>query len=183
MSGSNIMHLLYQCVQVPTYIHVCGCVIIKHSLQDSMPEVRQSSFALLGDLTKACFPHVHPCIPGLSLCFSPTFSNLFTTTEFMPILAGNLNPEYISVCNNATWAAGEISVKLGNDMAGYIPSILNPLITIINRYFTACNLHSVPMYNHPGQTPQKLCWRTLRSRSAGWGWSAQGSSHPVFNSL
>lgn len=27
-----------------------------------MPEVRQSSFALLGDLTKACFPHVKPCI-------------------------------------------------------------------------------------------------------------------------
>merc|ERR1740131_637718 len=98
VAGSNIMHLLYQCVQ------------------DSMPEVRQSSFALLGDLTKACFPHVHPCIP-----------------EFMPILSGNLNPEYISVCNNATWAAGEISVKLGNDMAGYIPAILNPLITIINR--------------------------------------------------
>ena len=35
-----------------------------------MPEVRQSSFALLGDLTKACFVHVHPCI-----------------AEFMPILA------------------------------------------------------------------------------------------------
>jgi len=98
VAGSNIMHLLYQCVQ------------------DAMPEVRQSSFALLGDLTKACFAHVHPCIP-----------------EFMPILSGNLNPEYISVCNNATWAAGEISVKLGNDMSGYIPAILNPLITIINR--------------------------------------------------
>ncbi|XP_010220588.1 PREDICTED: transportin-1-like, partial [Tinamus guttatus] len=29
---------------------------------DTMPEVRQSSFALLGDLTKACFVHVKPCI-------------------------------------------------------------------------------------------------------------------------
>ena len=27
-----------------------------------MPEVRQSSFALLGDLTKACFQHVKPYI-------------------------------------------------------------------------------------------------------------------------
>jgi hypothetical protein len=27
-----------------------------------MPEVRQSSFALLGDLAKACFKHVKPCI-------------------------------------------------------------------------------------------------------------------------
>ena len=85
VASSNIMHLLYQCVQ------------------DTMPEVRQSSFALLGDLTKACYVHVHPCIP-----------------EFMPILSGNLNPEYISVCNNATWAAGEISVKLGDGMAVYI---------------------------------------------------------------
>jgi len=98
VSGSNMMHLLYQCVQ------------------DSMPEVRQSSFALLGDLTKACYAHVHPCIP-----------------DFMPILSGNLNPEYISVCNNATWAAGEISVKLGEEMAVYIPPILGPLINIINR--------------------------------------------------
>ena len=30
--------------------------------QDPMPEVRQSSFALLGDLTKACFQHVKPFI-------------------------------------------------------------------------------------------------------------------------
>lgn len=61
-----------------------------------MPEVRQSSFALLGDLTKASFQHVAPCI-----------------SDFMPILGQNLNPELISVCNNATWAIGEISVKLG----------------------------------------------------------------------
>ena len=40
-------------------IFACVCVCV---FQDSMPEVRQSSFALLGDLTKACFPHVKPCI-------------------------------------------------------------------------------------------------------------------------
>lgn len=32
------------------------------AFQDPMPEVRQSSFALLGDLTKACFKHVQSCI-------------------------------------------------------------------------------------------------------------------------
>ena len=36
-------------------------------LQDTMPEVRQSSFALLGDLTKACFLHVKPCIGEYAL--------------------------------------------------------------------------------------------------------------------
>ena len=51
----------------------------------------------------------------------------------MPILSGNLNPEYISVCNNATWAAGEISVKMGEAMSAYIQPVLGPLITIINR--------------------------------------------------
>ena len=61
-----------------------------------MPEVRQSSFALLGDLTKATFDLVKPCIGDL-----------------VPILGQNLNPEYISVCNNATWAIGEIAIKMG----------------------------------------------------------------------
>ncbi|XP_054718552.1 transportin-1-like isoform X2 [Uloborus diversus] len=96
--SSNIMQLLYQC------------------MQDPMPEVRQSSFALLGDLTKACFQHVSPCIQ-----------------DFLPILGQNLNPDFISVCNNATWAIGEISVKLGQDMKPYIPMVLTQLISIINR--------------------------------------------------
>lgn len=98
---SNTMTLLFQC------------------MQDKMPEVRQSSFALLGDLTKACFQHVKPCIG-----------------DFLPILGQNLNPEFISVCNNATWAIGEISVQLGSDMKQYINLVLQQLITIINRPHT-----------------------------------------------
>lgn len=90
--------------------------LLSHCMQDGMPEVRQSSFALLGDLTKACFQHVHARIP-----------------EFVPILGRNLNPEYISVCNNATWAIGEISMKLGADTKPYIPLVLGQLIEIINR--------------------------------------------------
>ena len=71
-----------------------------------MPEVRQSSFALLGDLTKACFIHVKPCI-----------------AEFMPILGTNLNPEFISVCNNATWAIGEICMQMGECLeSGRLPA-------------------------------------------------------------
>lgn len=40
--------------------------------QDTMPEVRQSSFALLGDLTKACFPHVKPCIGNSAISHTHT---------------------------------------------------------------------------------------------------------------
>lgn len=36
-----------------------------------MPEVRQSSFALLGDLTKACFIHVKPCIGTTPIASTP----------------------------------------------------------------------------------------------------------------
>jgi transportin-1 len=82
-----------------------------------MPEVRQSSFALLGDLTKACFQHVKPFIP-----------------EIMPILGQNIKIEYISVCNNATWAIGEIAIKLGSEIKSYIPLLLNELINIINQF-------------------------------------------------
>lgn len=113
--------------------------------------MRQSSFALLGDLTKACFQHVMPYMQ-----------------DFFPILGQNLNPDFISVCNNATWAIGEIAMKLGESMqyslslsfieicaqfqlsmlngnvlctfvfAGegtrpYIPLVLRELIVIINR--------------------------------------------------
>ncbi|BES91280.1 IBN_N [Nesidiocoris tenuis] len=99
VKNSNMMQLLYQC------------------MQDPMPEVRQSSFALLGDLTKACFQHVHPCV-----------------SDFIPILGQNLNPDLISVCNNATWAIGEISIKLnGDEMKPYIPLVLNQLTVIINK--------------------------------------------------
>jgi len=31
----------------------------------------------------------------------------------MPMLGANLNPEHISVCNNATWAIGELAIKAG----------------------------------------------------------------------
>ncbi|XP_050313589.1 transportin-1 isoform X2 [Anthonomus grandis grandis] len=98
VENSTIMQLLHLC------------------MQDAMPEVRQSSFALLGDLTKACFQHVKPHISNI-----------------LPILGQNLNPEYISVCNNATWAIGEISIKLGADTRPFIPLVINQLIEIINR--------------------------------------------------
>ena len=37
------------------------------------------------------------------------------------------------MCNNATWAIGEISIQLGPEMKPYAGVILNQLIVIINR--------------------------------------------------
>lgn len=49
----------------------------------------------------------------ISSLISCSFSPYLSTEDFLPILGQNLNPDFISVCNNATWAIGEISVKLG----------------------------------------------------------------------
>uniref|UniRef100_A0A914VK87 Transportin-1 n=1 Tax=Plectus sambesii TaxID=2011161 RepID=A0A914VK87_9BILA len=98
VAQSNIMQLMFQCAQ------------------DATPEVRQSSFALLGDLAKACYQHVEPFLQG-----------------FMPVLSQNLNPELISVCNNSIWAIGEISTKMGDGMRQYVGAFLPALVFIINR--------------------------------------------------
>ena len=79
-------------------------------------EVRQSSFALLGDLAKAVYPHLQPNVH-----------------QFIPILAQNLNPDHVSVCNNAIWALGEISMKIGEQMRQYVLIILPQLIHVMNR--------------------------------------------------
>ena len=85
VANSNLLQLMGQC------------------MLDQLPEVRQSAFALLGDLTKATFKLVQPCVDQL-----------------IPVLARNLNPEYISVCNNACWAIGEIAIVHGVGMRPHI---------------------------------------------------------------
>ncbi|KAF7234253.1 hypothetical protein EG68_12235 [Paragonimus skrjabini miyazakii] len=69
--------------------------LLFEAAQDPQPDVRQSSFALLGDLTKACFAHIRPQIG-----------------QFMSVLVNNLGSEHISVSNNAIWAIGEICIQL-----------------------------------------------------------------------
>ena len=90
--------------------------LLFHCMQDRVPEVRQSSFALLGDLTRACFQYVHPF-----------------AEDFLPILSKNLNPELISVCNNSTWAIGELAMQMGRDIQSFIPLFTSLLIDNINR--------------------------------------------------
>lgn len=98
VASSNVIELTLQC------------------MIDPLPEVRQSSFALLGDLTKACFNLVHPHIP-----------------QIMTPLAQNLQFDHVSVCNNATWAIGEIAVHMGPEIRQYVPMVLGPLLSNINQ--------------------------------------------------
>uniref|UniRef100_A0A8R1XN05 Transportin-1 n=1 Tax=Onchocerca volvulus TaxID=6282 RepID=A0A8R1XN05_ONCVO len=95
---SQIIALIYQCAM------------------DSSAEVRQSSFALLGDLSKACYHYLQPHI-----------------NIFLPILAQNLDPDSISVCNNSIWAIGEIAMKMGEDMRPHVLGLIPALMIVMNR--------------------------------------------------
>eukprot|EP00178_Gracilaria_changii_P024292 TRINITY_DN731_c0_g1_i1.p1 TRINITY_DN731_c0_g1~~TRINITY_DN731_c0_g1_i1.p1 ORF type:complete len:986 (+),score=105.43 TRINITY_DN731_c0_g1_i1:1603-4560(+) len=68
-------------------------------MKDSRQEVRQSAFALLGELARARTPSLIPAL-----------------TEYVEGTVQALNPEYMSVSNNATWALGELVM-----MAGFLP--------------------------------------------------------------
>lgn len=69
------------------------------AMRDNRAEVRQSAFALLGELARARIPSL---IPALS--------------EYVKFSVDALDPEYMSVSNNATWALGELIM-----MAGFLP--------------------------------------------------------------
>ncbi|EHA8592602.1 putative Transportin-1 [Cocos nucifera] len=62
-------------------------------------DIRQSAFALLGDLARVCPVHLHPRLQ-----------------EFLDIAAKQLHSsavkEAVSVANNACWAIGELTVKV-----------------------------------------------------------------------
>ncbi|KAI0562987.1 Importin beta [Gracilaria domingensis] len=68
-------------------------------MKDGRQEVRQSAFALLGELARARTPSLIPAL-----------------TEYVEGTVEALNPEYMSVSNNATWALGELVM-----MAGFLP--------------------------------------------------------------
>lgn len=89
--------------------------LIFQCMQNLDPDTRQSAFALFGDLAKTCMGHLRPHL-----------------AHFLPICAANLNPEYYSVCNNASWAIGEISVKAGSEaMAPFVGEIMRFLTPIL----------------------------------------------------
>eukprot|EP00727_Mastigamoeba_balamuthi_P011572 m51a1_g7037 putative transportin-1-like isoform x1 (1172) ;mRNA; f:95930-102268 len=98
VAGSNVVPLLAQC-----------CTL-------QAQDVRQSAFALVGDLAKTAFPHLAPSLPAI-----------------VPLLSMNIRPEYTSVCNNASWAIGEIAVRWCDPMKAFVPDVMQHLVAIVNQ--------------------------------------------------
>ena len=76
-------------------------------LKHPQAPVRQSAYALVGDLAMHCFPLLRPKMP-----------------QIMQELVQQLDPEpkveFISACNNAAWAVGEIALRYGRGKSGTV---------------------------------------------------------------
>lgn len=87
--------------------------------------VKQSAYALVGDLAVSCFPVLLPALDS----FLP---DLIQQIEITP------TTDAISVCNNAAWAAGEIATSFTNypdlnkdNFVKFVPSLIERLVPIL----------------------------------------------------
>ena len=121
--GENMAHIIAQHAATPAANGANNSdlrELLFHCMRDYVSDVRQSAFALVGDLSKNCFEYIRDALP-----------------QFLPILIQNLStakdPTKVTVCNNATWAIGEIAVKYNPEsMAPFINVILDRMIDMIN---------------------------------------------------
>lgn len=94
--GRDVSQLIMSDQSSPQLIPLLGACITSNSAP-----VRQSAYALLGDLSILAFDLLQPTVPSI-----------------MPELISQIEPEpsmvNVSVCNNAAWAAGEIALQYGN---------------------------------------------------------------------
>ena len=97
--------------------------LLMFCMEDPSNDVRQSSYALLGDCAVNIFPQLHPFLPSL-----------------MPVLIRQLDPDKLqsgdadtgfSVINNACWSCGEIAMKFKQELTPFVESIYQNLASII----------------------------------------------------
>ncbi|EFC39731.1 transportin 1 isoform 2-like protein [Naegleria gruberi] len=84
-------------------------------IKDRFSDVRQSGLGVIGDLAKNGIEYLKNGLP-----------------QFLPIIIANINPKAQSVCNNACWSFGEITVKIGPEIASYATEIFPKMIPILN---------------------------------------------------
>ncbi|KAG6651553.1 transportin-1-like isoform X1 [Carya illinoinensis] len=85
---------------------------------DYASDVRQSAFALLGDLAKVCPVHLQPRL-----------------SEFLDVAVKQLSTpnlrDTLSVANNACWAIGELAVKVRQEIAPVVLTVISCLVPIL----------------------------------------------------
>ena len=98
--------------------------LLSFCMEDPSNDVRQSSYALLGDCAVNIFFELQPFLPSL-----------------IPILIRQLDLDNLrdddadtgfSVINNACWSCGEIAMKYKQEMAPFVGKIYQSLASIMN---------------------------------------------------
>lgn len=98
--------------------------LLMFCMEDPSNDVRQSSYALLGDCAVNIFPQLQPYLPSI-----------------LPILIQQLDLDNVrnedidtgfSVINNACWSCGEIAMNEKQGMAPYVEKLYHRLMNIIS---------------------------------------------------
>eukprot|EP00932_Pfiesteria_piscicida_P005581 SRR837773.15490.p1 GENE.SRR837773.15490~~SRR837773.15490.p1 ORF type:complete len:530 (-),score=193.00 SRR837773.15490:23-1399(-) len=93
--------------------------VVPEVLKDSALQVKQSAFALVGDVAKFCsIEFLGPYLPDI-------------LSHAAAALKANGSP---TVSNNASWAIGEICLKAGPEFMGrYLEGVLEALVSVLTR--------------------------------------------------
>ncbi|KAK2630384.1 hypothetical protein QTJ16_001204 [Diplocarpon rosae] len=97
--------------------------LLQFCLEDPENDVRQSSYALLGDCAKYVFPQLEPFLGAL-------IPLLIKQLDLDLILDEQIETGF-SVINNACWSAGEISIKYGKGLEPHVPQLLERFLAIL----------------------------------------------------
>ncbi|KAL8971126.1 MAG: hypothetical protein Q9183_001204 [Haloplaca sp. 2 TL-2023] len=97
--------------------------LLNFCMEDPSNDVRQSSYALLGDCAVNVFPQLQPYLSTL-------IPILIRQLDLDSIKAENVEQGF-SVINNACWSCGEIAMKEGAGMRPYAEQIYERLLRII----------------------------------------------------
>ncbi|CAN8270848.1 unnamed protein product [Cochlearia groenlandica] len=92
--------------------------LLLKSCMDEAPDVRQSAFALMGDLARVYPVYLQPRL----LEFLETASQQ---------LSANIIRENLSVANNACWAIGELAVKVRQEVSPIVTNVVSSLSMIL----------------------------------------------------
>uniref|UniRef100_M4F875 Transportin-1 n=1 Tax=Brassica campestris TaxID=3711 RepID=M4F875_BRACM len=92
--------------------------LLLNCCMDEAPDVRQSAFALMGDLARVFPAYLQPRL-----------------IEFLQVasqqLSTNLIGENLSVANNACWAIGELAVKVRQEVSPIVTNVVSALALIL----------------------------------------------------
>ncbi|KZT41877.1 ARM repeat-containing protein [Sistotremastrum suecicum HHB10207 ss-3] len=111
-----------------TQPHVLNLLV--YCLKNPNAPVRQSGYALVGDMAVACFPILRPYVP-------PIMEELMTQLDPEPKM------EFVSACNNAAWSVGEVALRYGYNE----PEFQQWVLVLIQRL--------IPILLHP-KAPRSL---------------------------